>query len=243
MPDEIDLLRTFRAQTPGPDDAAWERARAAVALAEGPAAPEPRSRRLRPGGTWRFRRHRVTRGRVILAAAVVIVVGVAAGVLTTVLQGPPSLNAPVVTAWQPARPLPAGSGGITAPAGTWHLMGYLVAKDWQENTSGPGPGWLTCPVPASVGQIMTLACITAATCRGLASAAGRTMTQGFGTLFSAMRVLRHFRRREALRRGVVPEGHGHPERGLPDNLPLRGDRRAQQLRSRGGAPTSTTACC
>ena len=38
MPDEIDLLRAFRAETPGPDDAAWERARAAVALAEGPAA-------------------------------------------------------------------------------------------------------------------------------------------------------------------------------------------------------------
>ena len=24
MPDEIDLLRAFRAETPGPDDAAWE---------------------------------------------------------------------------------------------------------------------------------------------------------------------------------------------------------------------------
>ena len=116
-----------------------------MALAEGAAAPDPRSRRRRPRGSWRFRRDLITRGRVILAAAVVIVVGVAAGVLATVLPGPPSLNAPVATAWQPARPLPSGSGGVTAPAGTWRLMGYLVAKGWQENTTGPEPGWLTCP--------------------------------------------------------------------------------------------------
>jgi hypothetical protein len=149
MPDEIDLLRAFRADTPGPDDAAWERARAAVALAEGAATPDPRSRRRRPRAIRGLRRDRVTRGRGILAAAMVIVVGIAAGVLATVLQGPPSLNAPVTTAWQPARPLPSGSGGITAPAGTWHLMGYLVAKGWQENTTGPEPGPLTCPTAAT----------------------------------------------------------------------------------------------
>jgi photosystem II stability/assembly factor-like uncharacterized protein len=145
MPDEIDLVAAFRADTPGPNDAAWERARTAVALAEGAATPDPRSRRRRPRGMRRFRRHRITRGRVILAAAVVIVAGVAAGVLATVLPGPPSLNAPVATAWQPARPLPSSSGGVTAPAGTWRLMSYLVAKGWQENTTGPEPGWLTCP--------------------------------------------------------------------------------------------------
>jgi hypothetical protein len=145
MPDEIDLLQAFRADTPGPDDAAWERARAAVALAEGAATGDPGSRRRRPRGIRRFRGDRVTRGRVIVAAAVVIVTGVAAGVLATVLPGPPSLNAPVTTAWQPARPLPSGSGGVTAPAGTWRLMSYLVAKGWQENTTGPEPGPLTCP--------------------------------------------------------------------------------------------------
>ena len=50
MPDEIDLLAAFRADTPGPDDAAWERARTAVALAEGAAAPDPRPGGRRPGG-------------------------------------------------------------------------------------------------------------------------------------------------------------------------------------------------
>jgi hypothetical protein len=155
MPDEIDLLRAFRADTPEPDGAAWERARAAVALAEDGAEPDPGSGPRRPRGfrglrgRRGFRRPRSTRGRVILAAAVVIVVGAAAGVLTTVLQPPPSLNAPVTTAWQPARPLPAGSAGVTVPAGTWHLMGYLVPAGWQENTAGPEPGWLTCPTAAT----------------------------------------------------------------------------------------------
>jgi hypothetical protein len=148
MPDEIDLLRAFRADTPGPDDAAWERARAAVTLAGDAAAEGPRSRR-RPRGIRGFRRDRGTRGRVILAAAVAIAVGVAAGILAIVLQEPPSLNAPVTTAWQPARPLPSDSRGITAPAGTWHLMSYLVARGWQENTVGPEPGWLTCPTAAT----------------------------------------------------------------------------------------------
>ena len=76
MPDEIDLLRAFRADTPGPDDTAWERARAAVALAEDAAAPDPGSHRPRPRGIRRFRRERTTRGRVILAAAVAVAVGV-----------------------------------------------------------------------------------------------------------------------------------------------------------------------
>ncbi len=35
MPDEIDLLRWFREDTPEPDDAAWNRARTALADARG----------------------------------------------------------------------------------------------------------------------------------------------------------------------------------------------------------------
>jgi hypothetical protein len=149
MPDEIDLLRAFRADTPGPADAAWERARAAVALAEHAARSDPSSRQRRPLRIGVFRGRRTPRGRAILAAAVVGVVGVAAGVIATVLQGPPSLNAPLSTTWQPARSVPAGPKGVTVPAGTWHLMGYLVAKGWQENTTGPEPGQLTCPTAAT----------------------------------------------------------------------------------------------
>ena len=155
MPDEIDLLRAFRADTPGPDDAAWERARAAVALAEGAAAAAPRPLGRRPPlirGLPRLIRGlpgpRGTRDRVAIAVAVAV--GAAAAVVATVLQSPPpALHAPVTTAWQPARPLPAGAAGVTAPAGTWHLMSHLVPTGWQENTAGPEPGWLTCPTAAT----------------------------------------------------------------------------------------------
>lgn len=149
MPDEIDLLRAFRADTPGPDDAAWARARAAVALAADEPAPDSGARWRRPRGTRWSRTARSTRGRVVIAAAAAIVIGAAAGILVTALSGTPSLTAPEATAWQPARPLPAGAGGVTASAGTWHLMGYLVAKGWQENTTGPEPGLLTCPTAAT----------------------------------------------------------------------------------------------
>jgi hypothetical protein len=146
MPDEIDLLRAFRADTPGPNAAAWERARSAVALAESADAPPfPGSRRLRPPGIRRIRVGRITKGQVRVAAAAALV----ALVVTTVLQPPPTLTAPLVSAWQPARQLPSDSAGIKAQAGTWRLMGYLVAKGWQENTAGPEPGLLTCPTAAT----------------------------------------------------------------------------------------------
>jgi photosystem II stability/assembly factor-like uncharacterized protein len=54
-------------------------------------------------------------------------------------------------------------------------------------TANGGHSWTVRPLPAGVGQIMTLACVTATTCRGLASASGQTMTQGFGKLFSGAR--------------------------------------------------------
>ncbi|HTR92032.1 MAG TPA: sialidase family protein [Trebonia sp.] len=142
MPDEIDLLREFRADTPGPDDAARERARAAVALAESAdIAPGPGAHRQWPRGIGRIRVGRITKGQVRLAAAAALV----AGVVVTVLQPTPTLTAPLVSAWQPARQLPSDSAGIKAQAGSWRLMGYLVARGWQENTSGPEPGMLTCP--------------------------------------------------------------------------------------------------
>jgi photosystem II stability/assembly factor-like uncharacterized protein len=72
-------------------------------------------------------------------------VALVALVVTAALQPPPSLTAPVVSAWQPARQLPSHSTDVTAPAGAWRLMSFLVARSWQENTSGPEPGALTCP--------------------------------------------------------------------------------------------------
>ncbi len=158
MPDEIDLLRAFRADTPGPDEAAWERARAAVALAESaeaapaanaaPAAgavPAAGSRRRRARGIEAILAVRFSRGQVRIAAAAALI----ALIVVTVLQPPPTLSGPLVTAWQPARALPADSAGINAQAGMWRLTSYLVAKGWQENSAGPAPGMLTCPTAAT----------------------------------------------------------------------------------------------
>jgi hypothetical protein len=133
MPDEIDLLRRFRDDTPGPDDAAWAAARSAVLSA--------RELTLTAGGG----RWRPVARRTLLAAAVAVAVAVAAGFLVGALRPAPSLSGPAVTAWQPARTLPASATGLRVQAGGWRLMSYLAAHGWQENTSGPEPGYLTCP--------------------------------------------------------------------------------------------------
>jgi photosystem II stability/assembly factor-like uncharacterized protein len=144
MPDEIDLLRWFRGGTPEPDDAAWNRARTALADArtdEGGAQGTP-GRRHR--SRWRRPGHRVT---IVTVAAIV---AVAATVLIVGLtQGPPTLTGRLTTSWEPARPLPGSAHAVRAPSGTWRLMSYLVARGWQENTAGPEPGLLTCPAAAT----------------------------------------------------------------------------------------------
>jgi photosystem II stability/assembly factor-like uncharacterized protein len=139
MPDEIDALRQFRADTPEPDDAAWERARTAIAVARQPASPQPTAVRR---GDRRWRR---PGRRVVITAAVAVIAGAAAGLVAVTLQGPPTLSQPVTTAWQPARPLPSQGREVRGPTDTWRLASYLVPRGWQESTAGPEPGPLTCP--------------------------------------------------------------------------------------------------
>ena len=143
MPDEIDLLRGFRGDTPEPDDAAWNRARTALATARAvePGAQGTRGRRRR--SRWRAPGRRVT---IFMAVAIVAAV---AALIAGVTQRPPSLRGPLTTSWQPARPLPGSTHTARAPSGTWRLMSYLMARGWQENTAGPEPGWLTCPTAAT----------------------------------------------------------------------------------------------
>jgi hypothetical protein len=144
MPDEIDLLRRFREDTPEPDDVAWNRARTALADARA-GEPGPQPALVRPHRSpWRKPSRRAT---LVTAAAAVVV---AATTLIVVLaQQPPTLASGLTTAWQPARPLPGSAHPVGAPSGTWRLMSYLVARGWQENTAGPEPGWLTCPTAAT----------------------------------------------------------------------------------------------
>jgi plasmid stabilization system protein ParE len=141
MPDEIDLLRSFREDTPDPDDAAWNRARTAFAdaRAEEPGAQSP------PGRRHRSRRQLPGRRVTIFSAVVAIA---AAALIVGVMQRPPTLTDRLTTSWQPARPLPGGAYSAHTPSGTWRLMSDLVARGWQENTAGPEPGRLTCPTAA-----------------------------------------------------------------------------------------------
>jgi photosystem II stability/assembly factor-like uncharacterized protein len=144
MPDEIDLLRWFRGDTPEPDDAAWNRARTVLAEAR---ADEVGAQGT-PGRRHRSRWRRP--GRLVTIATVAAVVAVAAAVLILgVLRGPPTLTGRLTTSWEPARPLPGSGHAVRAPSGTWRLMSYLVTRGWQENTAGPEPGWLTCPTAAT----------------------------------------------------------------------------------------------
>ena len=140
MPDEIDVLRWFRADAPGPDEAAWERARTAIAQTHASdgetGSPAPGSLKLRRG-----------RWRGVVAVAITAAVTAAAVGAVIAASGTQTLSKPLATAWQPARPLPTTATSLAgrAPAGTWRLMGYLSPRGWQENMAGPEPGPLTCP--------------------------------------------------------------------------------------------------
>jgi len=93
MPNELDVLRQFRDETPGPSTDAWNRARAAVAAAraeEEPASRQPgwrpgqrRPGRRSPGRKPGQRRMRVIAAGCVLAAAV-------AGLVAVLLPGTPA---------------------------------------------------------------------------------------------------------------------------------------------------------
>jgi hypothetical protein len=144
MPDEIDLLRRFRADTPEPDEAAWNRARTALADAR---ADEPGAQGT-PGRPHRGRR-RLPGRRITISTVAAAIVAAAAALIVGVMLGPPTLTGRLTSNWQPARLLPGSAHPARAQTGTWQLMSYLVARGWQENTAGPEPGWLTCPTAAT----------------------------------------------------------------------------------------------
>ncbi|HTS96467.1 MAG TPA: hypothetical protein VMI33_07585 [Streptosporangiaceae bacterium] len=81
MPDEIDVLRRFRDETPGPSTDAWLRARAAIA-----AARSDQQRPARARGRWPGRP-----GPLPLAAGAAVAAAVA-GLLVVLLPGPPAIR-------------------------------------------------------------------------------------------------------------------------------------------------------
>lgn len=127
MPDEIDQLRTFRADTSAPSAAAWSQAEEAIAAARRQAGGRRRTYRLRG---WRM--------LTALIAVPVLAAAVLAAITfhSTTKVSPGNATSPNATA----------SGNATATGDlAWSLAGYLVPKGWQLNTHGPVPGPMTCP--------------------------------------------------------------------------------------------------
>jgi hypothetical protein len=88
MPDELDALRHFRDETPGPSTDAWNRARAAVAAAKTEEEPATRQHRWVPG---RRSRGRGPSGRrVLVIAAGCAAAAAVAGLLAVLLPGSPA---------------------------------------------------------------------------------------------------------------------------------------------------------
>lgn len=102
-----------------------------------PLDDEPAPRQLRRPEVLRRRQ------RLVLAAAVVVLVAVT----LTVALGASGPVGRTTTPWRAARVLPSGER-LTSPhgqSGSWQLVSDLVSTGWQQNTSGPPPGALTCP--------------------------------------------------------------------------------------------------
>ena len=141
MTDELDLLRSFRSDIPGPSTDAWARARAAIALADPTASATDTAIPLRSHRHGSLRRR--WRLSVEAAAAVVVVLGLLAGV--GVIGGGGGLSRPLTTAWMPARAFaPPSSGNVTTRRGTWRLVDTLLTGTWQQNVYGPPPGEFSC---------------------------------------------------------------------------------------------------
>jgi hypothetical protein len=112
MPDEIDLLRLFRDDTPGPDDAAWEKARSAIEMINEPVAADHHDHR------------RLRRRRILVISAVAVASGVAAGFLpgwrgwATWLRGTAILMMALLAAFGFAMATHHGPAGLFEKAAT-----------------------------------------------------------------------------------------------------------------------------
>jgi hypothetical protein len=141
MNDDYEFLRLFRSETPQPSTDAWNRARAAIATTareDASATPtRPQSKQRRTFISLRRRPNAVL--------LTLVSVAVVAGALVVTVSGKSGLTGPVHSPWRAAHALPAGQAHLHAATGTWVLADYLTSEGWQQNTTGPEPGNLTCP--------------------------------------------------------------------------------------------------
>ena len=158
MIDVFELLRHFRDETPDPSTDAWTRARLAIAVAAVEEGDLSSTSLITPGGqtfndaggpprpsSGRSRRGDFHRPRIFAVQSVVVCTALLTGLLVSVLNGSSTLSGPFTTSWSPAHPLPASQVSVAAPKGTWLLADYITKAGWQQNTTGPEPGNLTCP--------------------------------------------------------------------------------------------------
>ena len=115
MADEIELLRGFRGETPGPSTDAWARARSAIAAAKTEEVPAGRRRRSAPG------RHRLG-----WASGVAVAVAVGA-VLAVVMPGSPAARPPGAASARQAKETAyviSRAGRALAASGQGNFVGY-----------------------------------------------------------------------------------------------------------------------
>jgi hypothetical protein len=155
--DEIELLRLFRDETPGPSGHAWDRARSAIAAAQSEPAPAGsleflfRGResheavhggRSKPGGTSRVGRARGRRLRPIVAGALAAALAVAAVVFIVQHQSPHLAAGPAP--WAMGSPIPPGVNGPSHPGlGTPHTAMQLV--DYTDRAAAARPAFIPGP--------------------------------------------------------------------------------------------------
>jgi hypothetical protein len=92
----------------------------------------------------RSRSSRLGRRPLLLWALAAAVIAVTALTFLSIGGG---LTSPITSAWQPGHSMSIGSGGSTSHLrhGTWVLMDDVLSGTWQQNVSGPPPGYFTCP--------------------------------------------------------------------------------------------------
>jgi photosystem II stability/assembly factor-like uncharacterized protein len=105
-------------------------ARVAATLEGAAGGDAPRSRRTRYP----------VRPLLTMAAALVVLVVAA----VTIFSNGGGLSAPTTSSWQAGHAFGTGAGTPTGH-GTWALVDDALSGSWQQDLSGPPPGYFTCP--------------------------------------------------------------------------------------------------
>lgn len=98
------------------------------------------------GAKNRIRSHSLSlRRRLVLTLALAVIMIVVAA--ATFLSTGGGLTSPITSSWQSGHSMSIRSGGSTSHPrhGTWVLLDDVLSGTWQQNLSGPPPGYFTCP--------------------------------------------------------------------------------------------------